>query len=58
MYKKQMLYQQEGKRLVSIYPQDLPHLDHLLASKLRMFGFHPAIDARSKVSPDECQPEE
>jgi hypothetical protein len=38
MYKKQTLYQQEGKRLVSVYPQDLPTLDHLLISKLRLFG--------------------
>ena len=40
MYKKQMLYQQEGKRLVSVYPRDLPGLDGLLASKLRLFGFN------------------
>ena len=39
MYKKQMLYQQEGKRLVSVYPADLPRLGLLLASKLKMFGF-------------------
>ncbi|MCC7299770.1 MAG: HEAT repeat domain-containing protein, partial [Verrucomicrobia bacterium] len=32
MYKKQMLYQQEGKRLVSVYPKDLPVLDNLLTS--------------------------
>ncbi len=38
MYKKQMLYQQEGKRLVSVYPQDLPHLDQHLKSKLALFG--------------------
>lgn len=38
MYKKQMLYQQEGKRLVSVYPKDLPTLDRLLKSKLRHFG--------------------
>jgi hypothetical protein len=41
MYKKQMLYQQEGKRLVSIYPKDLSVLDQLLTTKLRHFGFHP-----------------
>lgn len=52
MYKKQMLYQQEGKRLISIYPQDLPRLDGLLTAKLRLFGFHPSVDARSKVSED------
>jgi hypothetical protein len=38
MYKKQMLYQHEGKRLVSVYPKDLPALDRLLTSKLRRFG--------------------
>lgn len=40
MYKKQTLYQQEGKRLISIYPKDLPTLDQLLTSKLRLFGFN------------------
>jgi hypothetical protein len=39
MYKKQTLYQQEGKRLISVYPQDLPGLDSLLAAKLRLYGF-------------------
>lgn len=39
MYKKQTLYQQEGKRLVSLYPADLPRLGALLMLKLRMFGF-------------------
>jgi hypothetical protein len=39
MYKKQMLYQQEGKRLISVYPKDLPVLDGLLLAKLRLFGF-------------------
>ena len=41
MYKKQILYQQEGKRLISVYPKDLPVLDPLLKSKLRFFGFTP-----------------
>ena len=41
MYKKQMLYQQEGKRLISVYPKDLPTLDGLLLAKLSFFGFHP-----------------
>jgi hypothetical protein len=54
MYKKQTLYQQEGKRLVSVYPQDLPRLDSLLAAKLRLFGFQPGIDARGKVSEETC----
>lgn len=39
MYKKQMLYQQEGKRLISVYPKDLPVLDGLLLAKLRLLGF-------------------
>ena len=39
MYKKQTLYQKEGKRLISIYPKDLPRLDSLLSAKLRLFGF-------------------
>ena len=39
MYKKQILYQQEGKRLISVYPQDLSGLDRLLAAKLRFYGF-------------------
>ncbi|MFA5205961.1 MAG: hypothetical protein WC708_16305 [Lentisphaeria bacterium] len=39
MYKKQLLYQQEGKRLISIYPRDLPRLDELLSAKLRLLGF-------------------
>jgi len=39
MYKKQMLYQQEGKRLISVYPKDLPALEGLLLKKLTLFGF-------------------
>ena len=41
MFKKQTLYQQEGKRLISVYPRDLPALDRVLASKLRHHGFTP-----------------
>ena len=41
MYKKQTLYQQEGKRLISVYPQDLPALDRLLVAKLHHYGFVP-----------------
>ncbi len=51
MYKKQMLYQQEGKRLISVYPPDLPRLNAVLISKLRLFGYSVGgIDAQSKVS--------
>ncbi len=39
MYKKQTIYQQEGKRLISVYPKDLSNLDGLLKAKLRVFGF-------------------
>jgi len=41
MYKKQTLYQQEGKRLISVHPKDLPVLDRLLVSKLHHYGFVP-----------------
>jgi hypothetical protein len=41
MYKKQMLYQQEGKRLISVHPPDLPGLDGLLTAKLRHYGYKP-----------------
>ncbi len=49
MLKKQILYQQEGRRVISVYPKDLPSLDALLVSKLRIFGFNVGVDARSKV---------
>jgi hypothetical protein len=39
MYKKQTLYQQEGKRLISVYPTDLPRLDAHLRAKLQLFGY-------------------
>jgi hypothetical protein len=50
MYKKQTLYQQEGKRLISVHPQDLPGLDGLLTEKLRLFGFQLGLDAYRDVS--------
>jgi len=51
MLKKQQLYQQEGKRLVSIYPADKPRLDSVLRSKLACFGHHfPASDALASDS--------
>lgn len=39
MYKKQVLYQQEGKRLIPVHPRDLLALDALLRDKLRLFGY-------------------
>ncbi len=50
MYKKQTLYQQEGKRLVSVYPADLSRLGALLTAKLSRYGVSVGIDARSEVS--------
>jgi hypothetical protein len=40
MLKKQQLHQQQGKRLISIYPPDKPHLDAILRVKLALFGHH------------------
>jgi len=51
MYKKQLLYQQEGKRLTSVYPRDLSSLDALLTTKLSLFGYCVRINERSEVSP-------
>ncbi len=50
MYKKQTLYQQEGKRLISVYPSDLPRLGMLLNAKLKLFGYAVSIDERIYVS--------
>ena len=40
MLKKQQLYQQQGKKLVSILPADKPRLDAVLRGKLALFGYH------------------
>jgi len=39
MYKKQILCQQEGKKLVSVYPADLSRLGMLLGAKLQLYGY-------------------
>jgi hypothetical protein len=39
MLKKQQLYQQEGKRLISIHPPDKARLDSVLCAKLALFGY-------------------
>lgn len=39
MLKKQQLYQQEGKRVISLYPSDKPRLDTVIRAKLALFGF-------------------
>ena len=56
MYKKQTLYQQEGKRLISVYPKDLPVLDRLLSDKLRGFGFSVQPSASEAKSGDQHPP--
>jgi hypothetical protein len=40
MLKKQQLYQQEGKRIISLHPADKPRLDSVLRAKLALLG-HP-----------------
>ncbi|MCC5807309.1 MAG: HEAT repeat domain-containing protein [Opitutales bacterium] len=40
MLKKQQLYQQEGKRLISIHPPEKPRLDTILRQKLALFGYN------------------
>ncbi len=40
MLKKQQLYQQEGKRIISLYPPDKTRLDTVLRAKLAFFGLH------------------
>jgi hypothetical protein len=40
MLKKQQLYQQEGKRLISIQFSDKPQIDTLLRQKLALFGYN------------------
>lgn len=51
MLKKQILYQQEGKRLVSVYPADLPCLNNHLRQKMALFGV--CVGERSESAPDE-----
>jgi hypothetical protein len=51
MYKKQTLYQQEGKRLISVDPADVPRLDAHLTAKLRLFGYAPFVGERSESTP-------
>ena len=42
MLLKQKLYQQEGKKLISLYPRDLGDLDGQLSAALRTLGYTPA----------------
>ena len=38
MLKKQQLYQQEGKRVISLHRPDKPRFDAILRAKLALFG--------------------
>lgn len=38
MLVKKQMYQHSGKRLISVYPKDLPQLDRLLSQKLALLG--------------------
>lgn len=49
MLKKQQLYQQEGKPLISIYPSDKARLDTILRQKLVLFGYTVAAPAAPGV---------
>jgi len=55
MLKKQQLYQQEGKRLISIHPDDKPCLDALLRAKLSLYGYIIPSDSAS-TSASESAP--
>lgn len=37
MLKKQKLYQQEGKKLLSLYFSDKPNLENILSQKLKRY---------------------
>ena len=53
MLKKQQLYQQEGKRLISIYPADKSRLDALLRAKLAFYGYTIAPAKNASASNSE-----
>jgi len=51
MLKKQQVYQQTGKRLVSIYRDDLPQIEAVLAQRLAPFvNLSPVATPRSVPS--------
>ncbi len=56
MLKKQQLYQQEGKRLISIYPADKPRLDALLRAKLALYGYTISPSSASSASANKREP--
>jgi hypothetical protein len=50
MLKKQQLYQQQGKRLIWLYPSDKLRLDQVLRLKLSLFGYHVPTPGSSDAS--------
>jgi hypothetical protein len=40
MLKKQQLYQQQDKRLISLFPDDKPHMEQMLMEKLEMVRYN------------------
>jgi hypothetical protein len=51
MLKKQKLYQQEGKRLISLYPPDKSRIAEVLREKLARYAMLPPVGERQRVSP-------
>jgi hypothetical protein len=47
MLKKQQLYQQEGKRLISVYPEDKARLAEVLAARLSRYARQPGFESRA-----------
>ena len=50
MLKKQQLYQQEGKRLISLYPSNKTQLHAVLRAKLSFFGYQISSRGAADVS--------
>ncbi|MDF3129216.1 HEAT repeat domain-containing protein [Kiritimatiellaeota bacterium B1221] len=48
MYVKQDLYMHHGKKLLSLYPKDLPELDQVLAQKLQALGWSASANGESQ----------
>ena len=46
MLVKKQMYQHAGKRLVFVYPRDLPQIDQHLSQKLVLLGRSGELDAR------------
>jgi len=53
MLEKLKIYQHAGKRLVSLRPDDIPHMRGILANKLAAHGWRSAADDRTGASTSE-----